>query len=535
MKLSKFTYATILSIGLSLQTACKEDKIDLHNPNQQTTGTFWRNEEDAMKGISAVYAVLLLDGGYKRFSQSLNDGRADDVRSVSPWPELGNIGKFNLPNTALGPNIAWTTYYQGVWRANQVLENVAKIPDDKISAKAKERVLGQAYFLRGLYFFHLANFFKHIPIITATPKSDADYFVKQTDQATIWNQIYSDFENAKNMLPVSYNDASVLGIDKGQKGRATKGAAIGYLGKAYLFNGRWADAAKEFEILVNGELKGTYSLMPNYYDNFTESFENNAESLFEVQFARGYGDGTDGKGWGGEPAADWNKSTARAVTYGARDFGFTDMLPSPWIYAEYKKETTALGEDDPRLHGTMFYNRPGMTVYGVSYQQKYGATSQEIYVRKYANDLPGVHELTTLNWQSGINERLLRYADVILMYAESLNELGRTTEAYDYIQIVRSRAGLRDLKTVRPGMDQAAMRDQLDHERALEFALEAHRFDDLRRWGWLKDPSKIAILKSRDDEFNAFQSGREYLPIPQEEIEVNPELKQTKGYGGPLE
>jgi hypothetical protein len=119
---------------------------------------------------------------------------------------------------------------------------------------------------------------------------------------------------------------------------------------------------------------------------------------------------------------------------------------------------------------------------------------------------------------------------VVLMYAECLNELGQTAAAYPYIQMVRSRVNLPDLAITKPGMTAAQMRDQIAHERLLEFALEGHRFDDIRRWGWLTDPTKLALLKSRDPEFNSYQPGKEYYPLPKSETDNNPGFVQNPTY-----
>jgi hypothetical protein len=116
------------------------------------------------------------------------------------------------------------------------------------------------------------------------------------------------------------------------------------------------------------------------------------------------------------------------------------------------------------------------------------------------------------------------------MYAECLNETGDTPGAYTYIQMVRDRVGLPNLNTAKPGLSQAAMRDQIGHERFLEFPLEGHRFDDIRRWGWLEDASKLAWLKTRDVEFNSYAAGREYFPIPQLDMDNNPGMVQNPSY-----
>jgi two-component SAPR family response regulator len=192
---------------------------------------------------------------------------------------------------------------------------------------------------------------------------------------------------------------------------------------------------------------------------------------------------------------------------------------------------------DPRLIATIFYNDVADTklattpMYTTTFQAKYSANPadfNDLFCKKYQNYKGD--RADEYDWRSGINERLIRYADVLLMYAECLNEANQTAQAYSYIQMVRTRVGLPDLATVKPTMTQAQMRDQIAHERLLEFCLEGHRFDDIRRWGWLKDANKLALLKSRDPEFNSYQPGREYFPIPQREVDLNPGYSQNAGY-----
>ena len=346
----------------------------------------------------------------------------------------------------------------------------------------------------------------------------------QTAAATASKElVIADFKKASELLPVDY--ASVTGTDKGQVGRATKGAALGYLGKAQLFTKDFAGASASFKAVID---LGIYDLMPNYADNFTEAKENNKESLFEVQFATNAG-GTD-MNWGGEPQPGWGRFTGRAITYGARGYGWTDVQPTRWVFDEYQKEKTTNGKLDPRLYATMFFNGEGVTIYGTPFATRYKdnpADLNDLFVKKYSNDGTKADEF---DWRSGVNERLLRYADIIMMYAETLNETGKTADAYTWIQKVRSRVNLPDLASVKPNMSQAQMRDQIDHERLLEFCLEGHRFDDINRWGYLKDANKLAELKKHDPEFNSYQAGREYFPIPQREINTNPGVKQNPSY-----
>jgi len=523
MKTFNIKYVVFVAVMAFGTVGCNK-QLNQVNPNQQTASTFWQTSSDAIAGLNAAYGSLIIDGSYMRFTPAMLDIRGDDVRSNSPWTALYNIGRFAL-GTADGSGYGWAfgAYYEGISRCNQVLDHV---PSIEMDANLKNRILGQAYFLRGLYFFHLVNFFGRVALPVHSPTSQSDFFVRQSSEADGWQQVINDFSAAIPLLPVTY--VGVSGPDNGQLGRATKGAAMAYLGKTLLFNKRFQEASVQFKAVIN---LGVYSLVPNYRDNFTESNENNSESIFEVQFSRDAG-GTD-LGWGGAPTSTWGRTSARAITFAPRSFGWTDVQPTVSALNEFMIEKTTTGGTDPRLDATIYYNKPGEMLYGQYFAQVYAnnpADLNDVFCRKYENGDIGSSRPNEFDWRSGINERLMRYADVLLMYAECLNELGQTAQAYPYIQMVRLRASLPDLATTKPGMTQAQMRDQLAHERLLEFCLEGHRFDDIRRWGWLQDPVKLALLKTRDPEFNTYQPGREYFPIPQSEIDNNPGFAQNPTY-----
>ncbi|UOB16491.1 RagB/SusD family nutrient uptake outer membrane protein [Abyssalbus ytuae] len=521
MKTKNILY-NLVGVIILLATGCVSDEdLNQVSPNFDTAASFWQNDTDALKGVNAVYGSLLTDGTYMRSTPLLLDLKGDGTRSNSPWSAMANVGRFNTSiSDAAIYGWAFETYYQGIYRANQVLDNVPGIEME--DSALKNRILGQAYFLRGLYFFHAVNMFKNVPL----PLVSTEIYHEQKSQEEGWEQVIFDLQMAADLLPVSYNDVS--GLDAGQVGRATRGAALAYLGKAYLFTYDYQNAHDAFQDVID---LGIYSLVSNFRDNFTENNENNSESVFEVQFSREAG-GVD-LGWGGAPVSGWGKTSARAITYGPPTFGFTDVQPTWTLFNEYQDELTIDGEVDPRLDVTMFYNKPGgMMLYGVDFASHYGGNDtylNEIFCAKYQNS-DGDRE-NEYDWRSGINERIMRYADVLLMYAECLNELGQTAQSYQYIQMVRDRVNLPDLATTKPNMTQQQMRDQIAHERFLEFALEGHRFDDIRRWGWLEDSAKLDWLKARDSEFNSYVPGREYFPIPQAEMDNNPLLtEQNDGY-----
>jgi starch-binding outer membrane protein, SusD/RagB family len=492
------------------------DNLELLNPNVPTTDTFWQTEDQALAGVTAIYNSLIIDGTYMRMLPAAMDGRGDDIKGDSPWGDLVQMGNFTIPTTSGPVEWVWGGHYQLIWRANQVLVNVEDI---EIDAELRRRLEGQAYFLRGLAYFNLANAFKEVPVVTTLPRDQSQYYPETASEDVVWGQIISDFQAAQERLPASY--VGITGPDAGQRGRATQGAATGMLGKAYLYRQRWAEAATEFEKLISGSL-AQYSLVPNYRDNFSPFTENNAESLFEVQFATREEVGGSDYNWGGNPTANWMQVSAQAVTYAADGKGFSDFLPTRGLYEAYKSERTVTGGLDPRLIATIASFEPeagSVTIYGDPWP--YGPDA--IYPRKYTNDGFGYPHEYDIN--SGINYRVLRYADILLMYAEALNELNRTAEAYPYIQQVRGRAGLPDLALVKPNMSQQQMRDQIGHERYLEFAIEGQRINDIIRWGWLYDAEKLAMLRANDTDFNTWTPGNEYLPIPQRELDVNPNLR----------
>lgn len=495
---------------------CKK-QLDIQNPNAKTIDLFWKTSDDAQLGVNAIYNSLIQDGTYMRMFPALTDSRGDDFTGDSPWTDLVQVGTFTIPSSSGPVQWVWATHYQIIWRANQVIINVPAITMDE---ELKKRIIGQAHFLRGLALFNLANTYKAVPVPLELPVDKSKYYTPTATDEVLWNQIFADFKAAKDALPVSYSGVS--GPDVGQVGRATKGAATGMLGKAYLYKKKWTEAAAEFNELINGAQKGKYALMPDYRDNFKEINENNVESLFEIQFGQPDAVGGTVMNYGGEPNANWKQVSSTGRTYAMDGYGYSDFLPTKWIYSEFKLEKTREGKSDPRLLATLASYEPddnSTTVYG----NKWPFALDALYPRKYTHD--------GLNWagnddqeNSGINYRVLRYSDILLMYAEALNELGSTSDAYAYIQQVRDRVKLPDLSTTKPGMSQVQMRDQLGHERALEFSIESNRINDIIRWGWLYDSAKLAELKTHDPNFNTWVAGKEYLPIPLSELNVNPNL-----------
>jgi hypothetical protein len=517
----KKIFILLSTVGLVL--ACNDRlQQDSINPNLPTSATFFKTEADALASVNAVYTGLIVDGFFNRMGAVMADGRSDELSSRSPWDVLSTVAAFVMPSTSAGAPIIWADSYNLINRANQTIEGVGAMTN--IDTNLKNRILGQAYFLRAFAHFHVSLFYKDVPIMTKVPVTHDDFFPKTSKQADVWAQVIADLTQAKTLLPLDY--ASVTGIDQGQMDRITLGAAQSLLGKVYLYQGNWAAAEAEFDAVITSN---KYSLATNYTDNFTENpgiEAANPEAIFSVEFTN---DQSPTLNWGGVPDASWRQFSAIAPTYGAKNFGFCDFYPTQWLYNEMKLEKTISGGSDPRLFATIVSNEPAdghTTVYGVPWASV-GYGPNDIWVKKFTRCDQGVTN-ETANFNSGINYLVIRYADVLLMDAEAKNELGgKQATVASLLKKVRDRATLPDKTAAFIAMTQAQMRDQIAHERVTELGIEGKRINDIIRWGWLSDPTKIAQLKANDFEWNNWSPGHEYLPIPQTELDQNPNLSKN--------
>jgi hypothetical protein len=510
----------------ALMLGCDDQlQKDSINPNVNSASTFFKTESDAVTSINAAYNALIIDGFYNRMGAVMSDARSDELTSRSPWDVLSTVGAFTMPSTSAGAPIIWEASYILINRANQTLEGVGNM---EINADLKNRVLGQAYFLRALGHYQLAIYYKEAPIVTKVATTVDDRYPTTSTQAQLWTQVKEDLTKAKGLLPVTYNGVS--GIDAGQDQRVTKGAAMAMLGKAHLYTSEWGAAETEFDAVI---ALGKYNLANNYADNFADNpgiERSNPEPIFQVEFTN---DLSPDLNWGGVPSATWRQFSAIAPTYSARGFGFFDFFPNSWLYTEMKEEQTVGGDTDPRLLATILSYEPAdgyTTAYGVPWLATppagagYGAG--EIFIKKFTRaDLGVTNDSGVLN--SGINYPVIRFADVLLMDAEAKNELNKRADAAPLVTRVRNRANLPDRTAEFALMTQAQFRDQIAHERVMEFAIEGSRINDIIRWGWLGDPAKLAELKAHDIEFNTYTPGKEYLPIPQIELDRNKNLSKN--------
>lgn len=509
-------------VALITMTAigCKDD-LTIPDPNNPTAEDFWKSSSDAEMGVNAMYSTFHRVG-LGRWIYFMTIVRSDEGESKSPNHTIVNMcDQFNIVNYNDTHNQSmWQDLYIGINRANQVLDNVPGIDMD---ATLKSQLLGEAHFLRGYFYYQLAVLYGNVPIVLHTSKP-TDYPATKS-QDSVYMQIEADLTEAAKSLPKSYN-ASLLG-------RATQGAAYALLGKAYLQQHKYQQAVDAFKWVVDGPGKDIYKLVTNYRDNFVETAENNSESIFEIQNASNPINNHDNDLAAGGDKLNYGSSVA--PFFSPRPIGFTDGQALRWVVWEFLKEKTVTGGRDPRLPATFLYDSTDER--GPDYTMVFGRTWTSL---KYSNDPSAVPNNFDVcfrkllddavqngeNYRSANNHREIRLGGILLLYAEALNGIGKTQQAYPYVDMVRERAGLAPLSIVKPGLNQQDFLTQLKHERVVEMCGEGHRWEDLQRWGDLS-----TALASRDPAFNHFVKGRdELLPIPQLDVDINPNLSQNPNY-----
>ncbi len=563
MKLYKFSLA--LLVGLSTLTSC-EDKLDLTNPNQQTTGTFGNVAEELEECVVACYNHIRMEGTYARVGYNIDVCRGDEVWNSSqvwyqPFDEL------NDPITDEICQWSWRDWYYTINVCNYVITKCGE--DDAALTEQFRRIKGQALFIRGLAYYNLAGYYQNPPLITDyNSYSTLDgLYSENSSYDDVLTQVEADFTEAMNLLPSR---------DEGgewAKGRATKGAAAGYLARTLMVRHKYSEALTVLKAIINQQY-GSYSLMANYGDNFREGpeYENNAESLFEVQFLDYGTQGTDDEWTPVNTSANATQGHAIESNFGPGDFGgWADLSASPWLYNLFKAERTVNGSLDPRLYwtigtyepewdgfeyGNMCYATPMSATENVITNNNYGG----LPIAKNTNLRTGLYEKVVTGLHCGINLRMMRYSDVLLRAAECENEVnGPTQQAIDWINQVRTRANLAPLRLADFNSRDKLFEQIANVERPKEFGCEFGRGFDLIRWGFFYSADRLLQIKQHgtfrrstdrtrvkeavnyadipnDAElkcsYDTYLPGHEFLPIYQGTLNDNPNLKGNSANEG---
>jgi starch-binding outer membrane protein, SusD/RagB family len=479
---------TALALPLALlaaPVACN-DMLTERPRSTIVTETYFTSAADAKAAIAAVYRPLSTGPVWGTNLQWGLNAASDESR-VGPEEENANIVSLTqLRWTSTNPYTsgAWTGLYQMVTRANLVLE---KVPGIEMDATAKGQILGEAKFLRALGYHYLVRLYGDVPLVTTSEEQLASG--ARTPQAQVFAQIVKDATEAEAALPATWPTAD--------RGRATKGSAQALLAEHYIWRKDWANAATNAKKIIDA---GTYALESNYLNAFLPGSQNRREEVFAAQSSCA----------NGAPAIDIAAWTYPRNMNPNSNGGWGTYQPLTWFInsfpaGDYRKDVTffTVGRA-PTGRDTTFLPH----VYKFRPSQR-----------------PGLPQ--DVNWP------IFRYADVLLMYAEALNEQGQTATAIGFVNQVRARAraGTGGESRAEPAnlattLSQAQAREAIFQERMWELAFEGKRWFDMVRRGW--DYFRAAL--ANDPTATDVQQTDMLWPIPQGQIDLNPALTQNPGY-----
>ena len=529
MKLHKISLAVL--VGLGTLASC-DSKLDVSNPNQQTTATFGNDVESLEENVIAAYNHIRMEGTYARVGYTLDVCRGDEVWNSSqvwymPFDDL------NVPFTDEIGQWSWRDWYYTINVTNFTLSRLKE--DNSILTEQQKRIKGQMLLLRGLAYYNLAGYYQNPILITdyATYSTLDGLYGTNSTYDEVWDQVEQDFAEAMTLLP-SRNEGG-----EWAKGRATCGAAAGYYARALMMRHKYSDALAVLKNIINGQY-GTYKLMANYGDNFREgaAYENNDESLFEVQYLDYGSQGTDDEWTPVNTSPNATQGHAIESNFGPGDFGgWADLSASNWLYDLFKKERTTSGSLDPRLYWTIgTYENEwegfeyGNVCYGTPMTADAPVTTNNnnggLPVAKNTNFRTGIYDKVVTGLHCGINLRMMRYSDVLLRAAECENEVnGPTQQAIDWINQVRERAGLADLKLADFNSADKLFEQIANVERPKEFGCEFGRGFDLIRWGFFYDAGRLLQLKEHGTFRRTIDKSRVKESVSYSEVGVDAELK----------
>jgi hypothetical protein len=494
----KLITGSLLAVLILISGSCSDflDKVPQGNLTQEN---FPVTEADALLATNAVYSTLrnwyYHSGGYP-----ILDVMSDDAHKGSnPADQSNNVGPyddFTMSTSQDGLSRWWSAIYEGIKRANVVIE---KVPDISMDETLKNRYIAEAQFLRALYYFDLVRSWGGVPIVTTT---SPELNLPRSSREEVYDLIKNDLLSAIDHLPEKVD------LIPSDYGRATKGAAKALLAKVYLFDEDYPNAAAyALEVITSN----VYFLDPDYSHTFSLAGQYNSESVFEIGAIEF--EGTENGG---------NQYANNQGVRGTPNRGWGFNRPSINLRDSFEP-------GDPRMEGTIIFLGEvidGITILGdgstpdITYTDETNTVIKEIECYNQKVWIPG----TSTSEQWGHNRRLLRYAEVLLIAAEALNENGQSADALIYLNQVRERArqGNNDILPDVTETGKDALRELILKERRAELAMEGVRFWDLVR------TNKAAQLLGP----LGFQSNKhELLPIPQSEVDISQgTLTQNPGW-----
>jgi tetratricopeptide (TPR) repeat protein len=481
------------------------------NPNVVTTNNYFNTSSQLVEAVNATYGAWRGSNLVGREWFFLHDLRSDDVSTGGSQLEAPRyqilLGVVDPANPIMNAN--WNSLYTVIHRANTVLDNAPNVKDNPTLVS---RVVGEAKFLRGWAYFDLASQWGGVPIYTSTVKTPSDYQPK-SPVAAVFAQAASDLKDAAAILP---------GKSGTDLGRATASAANAMLARVLMQTGDY-QGAKDALLKIPTAGADGYQLTDRYLDNFEEETEFCKESIFEVIFVdKGDNNFNWGSGTGDGASAD--QTTVRNQEY--NPIGWRNLIPSDKALNEFESTATGAAKTDPRYSFTFYQTgdtfNNGNSVLVDADQNGNSSTVHgktiKVGFRKF--QLIYKEDRATAAFHPGSNnQRILRYAEVLINLAECENELGNTAAAVAYLNQVRARpsVAMPPYPTAQfPVSTKADVAKAVIHEKTVEMEDEEVRNVDVIRWR--------AKGYFTTEPLSWYSPDKLYLPIPQSEIDNNPKL-----------
>ena len=558
------TYIKIITIsGLMtlVLSSCKKDFLERPPISNLTSENAIYNEETALAVIRGAYARLRTQKVYGNNYVMMTEVASDDATNADDGGNDEGFDNFTTNSTFPEFQSFWQGTYEGVQRANNAID---VLKDSKyLSENDRQIVVGEAKFLRAYYNWLLVTMFGEVPLYESTPQNVDDLFNPQVPESVMYASIERDLRDASAILPESWSADS--------KGRATKYAALSMLGKVYLYQQKWSEARDAFKLVKES---GKYSLLTKFSDNFNILTENGVESIFEIQNQSGFNSiqgGIYSSDGGIQGTNNW-----RAVLMSPQNVGvsFGQVIATRDIFNEFEPL-------DPRLRSTVYLRTLDTIFLGTPPKpQQYRTAIADVVKGKKGTFFNGSYfhikkgisgtnawegSVSGVQSDDGTNIPAIRYADVLLMYAEAAAESNDLSLATSLLNEVRKRANRPDFpytttygghnyptaaiatQVKYEGMPVSYtsnlddFRKALVHERRVELAFEYHRFNDLVRWSKIANHpgSAFTVFASKGEPFtksepedkkNFLESSRIY-PKPLVEIDKSRgTIKQNPGY-----
>ncbi|WP_207435922.1 RagB/SusD family nutrient uptake outer membrane protein [Sabulibacter ruber] len=546
-RFSQFAIYLLGALTVSL-SACND--LEVYPESRFTEANYWTTTEKAMSVLNTAYSQM-----YRSDYYFYNEGMSDNAYN-------GRGDQNGVASLAAGtydPSLSriideWGYHYSGIKTCHIFLENVDRV--EGMDPTLKERMKAEARFIRAFHYFQLLTWYGDVPLIERDPTVEEVRTVQRTPRAQVLEFVLNELTQVEGVLPINTAYAAA------DRGRITKGAAIALRARALLYEGRWQEVVTACESLMSNA-NGTYSLFPSYQGLFLPANENNNEVILDLQYVpqhRAYNHYFDMA-----PIIAGARLNNLAPTQELVDSYLTENGKMIGESGSGYDETNPYSKRDPRLDATIayhnstwtkldgsvvtIYTRPGSAPRDANgdakgldvdeYRPGGVSSPTGYYFRKYYDRSSGP------NFLSGLNLILIRYADVLLMYAEAKNELGQMNENVwsQTIGAIRSRAGFTDPGALGyPAVGQDGLRGIIRNERRIELAFENTRIFDIRRWriaeqvlnGWAHgarygspsvDNGYIRVNQ------RSFDPSRHYLwPIPRNERALNPNLSQNPNW-----